>query len=99
MERRKLTAAEIRTLSRFDVDTRSAFPAARSNYLRSVGREDINILKEIYKAVTGEDFRETASSCSSCELRLQRIICAWYDADKAAVEAKPVAPKKRASKK
>lgn len=91
----KLTAEEIAFLAQFDKDTRSAFPAARANYLRSVGRENIDKMKAIYERITGVEFHEQASTCSSCELHLQQILCAWYDEDKATAAA----PKKAARKK
>lgn len=81
-ERKKLTAKEIAALAKYDKGAHSPFAAARSNFLRTIGRAGINELKAIYKRVTGEEFREYASACSSCELKLQRIVCLWYDQDK-----------------
>lgn len=94
----RFTKEEMTALARFEMN----FQCALSDYLRSVGRQGVELMREVYKKHTGEDFRRT-DACGHCELDLTRWIAARYFDTKnnpePKKEAEPKAePKKKTSK-
>ena len=70
----KLTADEYAFLQKYDVNLNSAF---KSNYCRSIPKDDLLKMKEIYDRVTHTDYRLN-TSCSTCILKLIRKLAPFY---------------------
>ena len=69
----RFTKEEMTALAKYEVN----FQCALSDYLRSCGRQGVELMREVYKAHTGEDFRRT-DACGHCELDLTKWIAARY---------------------
>lgn len=67
---------------------RKELECARAHYLRSVGLSGQELLRAIYKRVTGEDYRRI-DVCGQCELALMEIVAGWFFATPAPVVAAP----------
>lgn len=97
----KLTQEEIATLSKWELNMRTA---VRSKYLRHVGRMAIETMVPIYERATGYRVRVN-SNCGACVLDFLQRIGNIYFADleeiEAAKNAQPEteAPKRRSKKK
>lgn len=97
----KLTQEEIATLSKWELNMRTA---VRSKYLRHVGRMAIETMVPIYERATGYRVRVN-SNCGACVLDFLQRMGAVYFADleeiEAAKNAQPEteAPKRRSKKK
>lgn len=97
----KLTQEEIATLSKWELNMRTA---VRSKYLRHVGRTAIETMVPIYERATGYRIRVN-SNCGACVLDFLQRMGAVYFADleemEAAKNAQPEteAPKRRSKKK
>lgn len=97
----KLTQEEIATLSKWEMNMRTA---VRSKYLRHVGRKAIETMVPIYERATGYRVRVN-SNCGACVLDFLQRIGNIYFADleeiEAAKNAQPEteAPKRRSKKK
>lgn len=97
----KLTQEEIATLSKWELNMRTA---VRSKYLRHVGRMAIETMVPIYERATGYRIRVN-SNCGACVLDFLQRMGAVYFADleemEAAKNAQPEteAPKRRSKKK
>lgn len=97
----KLTQEEIATLSKWELNMRTA---VRSKYLRHVGRAAIETMVPIYERATGYRIRVN-SNCGACVLDFLQRMGAVYFADleemEAAKNAQPEteAPKRRMKRK
>ena len=97
----KLTQEEIATLSKWELNMRTA---VRSKYLRHVGRMAIETMAPIYERATGYRIRVN-SNCGACVLDFLQRIGAIYFADLeemgASKNAQPEseAPKRRTKRK
>ena len=97
----KLTQEEIATLSKWELNMRTA---VRSKYLRHVGRMAIETMVPIYERATGYRVRVN-SNCGACVLDFLQRIGNIYFADLEEIEAvknaqpETEAPKRRSKKK
>lgn len=97
----KLTQEEIATLSKWELNMRTA---VRSKYLRHVGRMAIETMVPIYERATGYRIRVN-SNCGACVLDFLQRMGAIYFADLEEIEAaknahpETEAPKRRSKKK
>lgn len=84
----RLLAAEMKALAVYDFELLAAYDG---HYLRSTGRKGQELLHQVYKRATGEDYRRT-DTCGRCEYELTSKVAKWYFETKNA--PKPVKTKK-----